>query len=285
MSDSGGLPAVDVAELDAFLATHASSSMYLRAALHGGADRRGFALRREHGAIVAVTHQLACGMMVLQAPVNPGALAAATLRHTGRRLRGFFGPLSQVQAARREMGLDAVPFLKNTHEDLFTLPLGELVLPAALSGNALTCRVALAADFELLVAWRVGFRQQALSDAPGAQLEKTSRADIAALLAAESLFILESGQALACCSFNARLPDMVQVGNVWTPPGERGNGYARAVVAGALMRARAAGVATAVLSTGGQNLPAQAVYRRLGFKLIGDYATATIAPDTALPAW
>jgi hypothetical protein len=41
------------------------------------------------------------------------------------------------------------------------------------------------------------------------------RAAIAALFPAGSLFILEGGIALACCSFNARLPDMVQIGNVW----------------------------------------------------------------------
>ena len=274
----------DVGQLDAFLATHACSSMYLRSALRRGGDLAQFAIMREGGAIVAAAMQAASGMIVLQAPAGAGALTTTILRSTGRRLAGFLGPISQVQAARHDMGLDAVLFEKDTHEDLFALALGQLRAPVALSENELTCRIAVATDFALLVEWRAAFRRQALNEGAGAQLDKTSRADIAALLPAGSLFVLESDRPLACCSFNARLPDMVQVGNVWTPPASRGNGYGRAVVAGALAIARDAGVASAVLSTGRANLPALAAYRAIGFKLAGDYATATLSPDTALPS-
>ena len=162
--------------------------------------------------------------------------------------------------------------------------------PPILAEKKVTCRVAGEADFDHLVAWRVAFRQAALGDVEGEHLEKTSRADIAALLPAGSLFILEAhGRApalhepLACCSFNARLPDVVQIGNVWTPPQLRGNGYARAVVAGTLGIAGKTGVVAATLSTGRKNVAAQAAYRSLGFELVGDYAVATISPEAELP--
>jgi predicted GNAT family acetyltransferase len=124
-----------------------------------------------------------------------------------------------------------------------------------------------------------------MGDVDGAQLERTSLADITALLPGGSLFILEGPGPLSCCSFNARLPDMVQIGNVWTPPALRGNGYARAVVAGALEIAKNSGISAAVLSTGRKNIAAQAAYRSIGFELVGDYATVRLASDTQLPVF
>ena len=275
-------------ELDAFLAVHSHSSMYLRAALRRDADRIDFSVARQQGRIVAAAAQAASGMILLQAPIRAGDLAATVLKHSRRRLVGFFGPFIQVRTARHDMGLDDIPLLKGTHEDLFALELSKLRMPPILGEKKVTCRVAGEADFDHLVAWRAAFRQAALGDVEGEHLEKTSRADIAALLPAGSLFILEAGapalhEPLACCSFNARLPDVVQIGNVWTPPQLRGNGYARAVVAGALAIAGKAGVVAATLSTGRKNVAAQAAYRSLGFELVGDYAVATISPTTALP--
>ncbi|MES2318053.1 MAG: GNAT family N-acetyltransferase [Pseudomonadota bacterium] len=273
----------EIAELDAFLALHAHSSLYLRAELRHATGHSNFAIARLRGRIVATAAQVASGMLVLQAPVAARAVAAMVLRSTGRRLAGFFGPLHQVQAARQEMGLADVPLLKDSAEDLFALALPALRLPPVLAENPVRCRVAGEADVELLVAWRYAFRHATLKDAEGAQLERKSRADIAALLPSGCLFLLEGPEPLACCSFNARLPDTVQIGNVWTPPHLRGNGYGRGVVAGALAIARDAGVTKAILSTGRQNLAAQAAYRAIGFQLIGDYATATISPETRLP--
>jgi ribosomal protein S18 acetylase RimI-like enzyme len=275
----------EAGELDDFLALHPHSSMYLRAGLRCDGDRTNFAVARQDGRIVAAAAQAASGMIMLQAPLAAGGLAARVLRKSGRRLAGFFGPWSQVRAARHEMGLDEVPLLKDTHEDLFALELSDLRVPPILAGGKVRCRVAGEADFDLLVAWRAAFRQAAMGDAEGGHLEQASRADIAALLPAGSLFILQADQALACCSFNARLPDAVQVGNVWTPPQLRGNGYARAVVAGALAIATRTGVAAATLSTGRQNIAAQAAYRSLGFQLVGDYAIATISPEARLPGF
>lgn len=269
----------DATELDAFLALHAYSSAYLRAELRRGPG--GFFVARDEERILAAATQAASGMIILQAPVCAGAVAAAALKDGKGQLAGFFGPLLQVRTAMRDMGLSDVALLKDTAEDLFALPLAELRLPAILTEEKVRCRVAGEADFEHLAGWRYAFRQATLKDAAGEKTMLTSRADIAALLPAGSLFILEGDDALACCSFNARLPGMVQIGNVWTPPELRGHGYGRAVVAGALAIARDAGVVEAVLATGRANAAAQAAYRAIGFKVVGDYATVTIAPWTS----
>ena len=70
---------------------------------------------------------------------------------------------------------------------------------------------------------------------------------------------------------NARLPDVVQVGGVWTPRDLRGRGYARCVVAGSLLAVRREGVGRAVLFTDEENRPARAAYEALGFRVVGDY--------------
>ena len=85
------------------------------------------------------------------------------------------------------------------------------------------------------------------------------------------------GIPVSCCSFNARLPDMVQIGGVFTPSQHRQRGYARAVVAGALLEARRQGVAAAILFTGSGNEAAQRAYLGIGFEAVGDYAITLFA--------
>lgn len=267
----------DEEELEAFLALHAYTSMYLRTELRGGSARGRFAIARNGGRIVGAAVQLATGMIALQSPAAAGELVAALLKTTRWRLAGFFGPQVQVHAACSHLGIDAAAALKHTNEAFFSLDLAQLRLPADLSSGKVRCRLAGEADVDYLVQWRVAFRIEAMGDMPGAALEKNSRNDILTLLPAGSLFVLDGPEPLSCCSFNARLPDMVQIGNVWTPPDLRGKGYARAVVAGALETAKQSGVVAARLATAGTNLAAQAAYQSIGFKLMGDYATVRLA--------
>ncbi len=264
------------AEIDAFLARHFNESMYLRAEMLRTRERAHFAVARQDGTIVAVAAQVASGMVLLQAPVHAADVARAVLGATGQPLAGFFGSIAQVAAARTGLGLDAVTFAKDTAEDLFVLALPALRVPAVLREGVVRCRVADERDMALLVRWRADFRRATMKDADDAQLPINSRRDIAALLPAGSLFILEAGEPVACCSFNARLPDAVNIGNVWTPEPLRGKGYARAVVAGALAIAAQQGVQKAVLATGRYNAAARSAYASIGFEIVGDYATAVI---------
>lgn len=154
-------------ELDAFLAAHAANSMHLRAQLCQGGQSGNFAVARVEGRIVAVAAHAPGGMVLLQAPLRAGELAAAVLRQTGRRLAGFFGPAGQVCCALRELGLGEAALLKNTDEDLFSLELTDLRLPPVLASKQARCLVALADDGPLLVAWRCDSRRAALNDVDG----------------------------------------------------------------------------------------------------------------------
>jgi predicted GNAT family acetyltransferase len=98
--------------------------------------------------------------------------------------------------------------------------------------------------------------------------------DIVAWYDEGRVWVAEShGRPVAISGFNAALPDVVQVGGVYTPPFGRARGFARVAVAGSLLQARDAGADRAVLFTGVANAPAQRAYRALGFEAIGDWGS------------
>ena len=71
-------------------------------------------------------------------------------------------------------------------------------------------------------------------------------------------------------AFNAALPDIVQLGGIYTPPALRGRGFAKVVVAASLLVARDRGSSRAVLFT--KNPSAARTYEAIGFRRIGDYS-------------
>jgi predicted GNAT family acetyltransferase len=83
--------------------------------------------------------------------------------------------------------------------------------------------------------------------------------------------------------FNGRLPDAVQIGGVFTPPALRARGFARAVVAGALLAARADGVTRSILFTGRDNAFARSAYLSLGYGIVGDYGIVFLADPLIRP--
>jgi RimJ/RimL family protein N-acetyltransferase len=270
----------DETPLEAFLAVpgRAETSMFLRSnSRAGGLVDRGkryqatYAAIWEDDAIVAVAAHCWNGMLLVQSPAlgHVGVVAHAAVEQSGREVTGLSGPWPQVVAARAALDLAARPASMDSREDLFSLELGDLVVPSALTDRACLCRRLEPKDVEQCVAWRIAFRIEALGEAPGEKLETTSRETI---LGWPSQWVLTVDDALVAYSaFNASLPDMVQIGGVYTPPALRGRGYAQAVVAGSLLTARAEGVGRAILFTQASNAAARTAYQKLGFQIIGDY--------------
>jgi predicted GNAT family acetyltransferase len=65
------------------------------------------------------------------------------------------------------------------------------------------------------------------------------------------------------------LPDIVQLGGIYTPPELRGRGYAKAAVDASLLAAIERGATRAVLFT--NNPSAARSYEAVGFRRLGDY--------------
>jgi RimJ/RimL family protein N-acetyltransferase len=214
------------------------------------------------------------GILVLQAPdartLEP--VARAAILRSGRELRGLVGPREQVFGALRALSLQERPTTHDSREKLYELSLVELRVPDALASGRVVCRRPRASELDLLAAWRAEFSIESLGLSDGDDLRAESRADLVRQDASGSVWIaLEDGRPVSLSAFNARLPAIVQIGGVYTPPERRGRGYAQCAVAGSLLAVRQAGAERAVLFTEEKNAPARAAYEALGFRVVGDY--------------
>jgi predicted GNAT family acetyltransferase len=215
-------------------------------------------------------------MLVVQADEAVAELARATLEWSGRPIAGFAGPLAQVVAARAALGLAGARASLDSDEVLMSLLLDEVQAPLPLVDGRVRGRRALAEDRDLLVEWRIAYTLELLGKEPSPEVVADAADVIDAALAEDRLWVLEDGDArVAMTSFNAMLPDCVQVGGVYTPPALRGRGYARAVVAASLLEQRGRGGRRAVLFTAGAD--AEAAYRAIGFVATGRFGLVLLA--------
>jgi RimJ/RimL family protein N-acetyltransferase len=211
------------------------------------------------------------GCLLLQAPNGGAELAALALAASRRPLKGILGPAPQVAALRRQLKLLSQPCKIQNDEDLMGVDFAALRVPEALESIDLRVRLARSSELDLLANWRVAFAAEALGDKDNPDLRAQTRAEIARWQAAKVNLVLEQrGRLVATCSIIADYGTSIQLGTVWTPPPLRGRGFARCLVAGALLRARGKGKTRAVLIT--SNPAAKRAYRAVGFQVLGAYS-------------
>jgi len=278
----------DEAALDTFLARHADTSMFLRSnARSAGLTDRGQPMQATYVAVLdgerirGVAAHCWNGMVLVQAPdaADAPAVAREAVRRSRRTVTGFSGPWSQVVAAREALGLGAAPTTKDSRDELYVLDLTRLVVPPELASGTLRCRHPTQSELELLADWRVRFAVEALGATDGPDLRQASTDDVRLQHDRGTDWLLLAGAAPVSYSvFNAMLPDIVQIGGVWTAPEFRGRGYARSVVAGSLLSARKQGIERAVLFADPTNEGARRAYLFLGFRIVGDYGLVLLAP-------
>jgi ribosomal protein S18 acetylase RimI-like enzyme len=104
----------------------------------------------------------------------------------------------------------------------------------------------------------------ALRGSPTAQRMAHARRLLSSPVPYQGFVVREGGQVLACGQM-AREADLVGLYDIFTAPGARGQGLARRLCGWLLLRAVEQGARHAYLQVEGDNAPARAVYRRLGF--------------------
>jgi len=283
MSEAAIAPATeaDRPEIAAYLATRSATCMIMRTNLHevgltwtgpAGATRQSqYVVARRDGGVIGVAAHCWNNNVLIQADVRAGALVAAVLARSGRRLAGLLGPLEQVDEARGTVGDRAARVRLDTRQTLMALALDQLVIPPALQDERVVGRRARLGDRAQLIAWRAAYLIETGVNRADEDVMAFAAATIDGSLAAGQHWVIEGGDALlAMCSINASLPDAVQIGGVYTPAALRSRGHARAVVAAALRAARDAGATQAVLFT--PRPDAVAAYRAVGFAPTGEYA-------------
>jgi GNAT superfamily N-acetyltransferase len=197
----------------------------------------------------------------------------------GHQVSGLIGPSDQVHVLRAALGLAEVPARHAKDEPGFTLDLADLRL-----ADPQGCRLCpvTAADREVLLPWRAQYEAE-LFAAPPAEARAAAETQIGRWITADSHRLLWQGDVpVALTGFNARLPQVVQVGGVFVPPGLRGQGHARRAVGMHLAQARAAGVDRAVLFAASE--PAERSYRALGFRRGDDMGLVLLARPQEIAA-
>ncbi len=268
----------DESLLETFLLHHVDTSMFLRSNWReGGLNNQGDRFQGTYIAaiaddkIVAVAAHYWNGMIVVQAPIHLAEVTQAVVEESDLAISGIAGPATQVEATKQALKLGNPPTQLDDQEILFSLALQDLQVPPALASGEVHCRLPHTAELELLSEWCVAYNVEALGKLASPDLLSDCRREIAARQAtARHWVLIADNTPVAYTTFNARLPDIVQIGGVWTPPALRRNGYGKSVVAGSLLEAKSQGVERAVLFTNHSNYAAQAAYRAIGFRETGE---------------
>ena len=275
----------DVAALDRFLAARADTSMFPLANLRaqglghgrGGEDAHAtrFWVADGAGGIAGALGLTAGGMLLPQWPDGDWTLARNLLAAT--QVEGAVGPADQVRPMLAALGLDAAPRRGDTDQPSFVLDLSDLFVPES-PGNL---HLPGTDDLPWLTDWRAASAAE-IYGATGPSARMRAGAEVRHWIAEGSHRVLRvAGDPVAICGFNAALPEIVQVGGVYTPPPLRGRGHARRAVALHLAEAREQGVTRAVLFAA--NEAAARAYIAIGFRRTGTFALVLFKGGIVLP--
>lgn len=130
-------------------------------------------------------------------------------------------------------------------------------------------RRAAAADVALLCDWLTAFRAEVFRSPAGSTSTAALYAQIVGAIGQFVMWQVE-GVPVSCARVHPSVQGVARIGPVFTPCDQRGRGYAGAITAAAIDRARRDGVADIVLQTDVHNRTSNALYRRLGFAPIAD---------------
>jgi len=262
----------DEFRFDAFLAKHRDSSMFLRT----NARRQGLGEGLRVGAfrdgeMIGVVEHGPSGMLLVQAPDFVSELVHACVRASRRPVTGLSGPRSQVREARAALGAGGADARFQGDDTLYGLDLSNLIIPAALRANAELVRPPLPRESDTLCAWRLAYEIELLGASDSSEIRRRVAGHVDEQIAERSACVaVVADEPVSLSLLTAVLPDMVQLGGIYTPPELRGRGFAKIAVAGSVLAARQRGAVRAVLFT--SNPSAMRTYEALGFRPVGDYS-------------
>lgn len=259
----------DISDIIEFLTPRAAQSMFPLNNLHqygldGDHPRApSMWINRTDGRITDVLSLTQEGMVMPQCPSMDWGQALDAVKD--RQLIGVIGPADQARAFMKAACLADAPTTLDHDEPQFDLDLSDLIIPAGIGEI-----VPLAdAEKEQMIQWRFEYELEALN-VPADEARPIAERDYQSYCDNKShIALMEDDTALCTTGFNARLPDIVQVGGVYTPPELRGKGHARRAVALHLAQARDEGVRRATLFSA--NEYASRAYQAIGFTYVGQW--------------
>ncbi|MCB2128220.1 MAG: N-acetyltransferase [Rhodobacteraceae bacterium] len=184
----------------------------------------------------------------------------------GRAIASLIGPKEEVRPLLAALGIAGHPTTLDRDEPHFVLKLAELIVPEG-EGTLFPLEEA---DPLQMVRWRRDYNIEALGMAPETAEAEARNSYTNYVDAGSHRVLISDDGPLATTGFNAYLPEIVQIGGVYTPPALRGRGHARRAVALHLAEAQARGIGMATLFSGSDT--ASRAYRSIGFRQIGEWS-------------
>lgn len=261
--------AADRPRIEAFLAQHAERAMFPLSNLrrHGMDGGHEYAVQfwyAEAGDQITDVMTLTDGGMAL--PFLPsGDFAAAVAVIEGRALTGMAGPLADVRGVER-LGYATCPRSFDHNEPHFLLHLPDLVIPAGVG----VLRPLADASPDVIKGWITDYDTNTLNAPLERAVIEAERTYDHYLSSGSHKVLMDGDTPLSMTGFNAQMPDIVQLGGVYTPQELRGRGFARRAVALHLAEVAALGVTRATLFSA-SDMAARA-YRAVGFERIGEWS-------------
>ena len=277
----------DEKQLEAFLRLHTETTMFMQSNLaKAGLEDRGERFQGTYAGVfegeqlVGAMAHVWNGMLLIEARQGLIDAVDAVLHASGRAVKGFSGPLDQVQAARSYLCLDEVPVTLDSDEVLYAMALEDLRIPPGLTDGSVSVRRATEDDLPTLLRWGVDYNLEAIGADQGDELEAHVEESVRSGLRENTIWMAFDGeQAVAQSRFNATTPHAVQIGGVYTPPEFRSRGYAGCALAQSLLDAKAEGVERTLLFTPEDNTPARRCYYGLGYEPIGAFGIVLLREE------
>lgn len=265
----------DLPRIDAFLAAHSETSMYLR----GNLEAHGIGLGThshstqvflwENGAEFGAFAITKSGYLMAQMPnMTKQAAHAFAQAIEGRHSLGMTGAVSQVQITLQSCGLDDAPMALFHDEPLYRMALHDLAGPNQPS------RPVGDVDHDLLEPWVAAYLVDTGQDIPEGAATNAPERTREAIEDGNTRLLLHQGEPVAMARINAKAGDTVQVGGVFVPEMFRGQGFGGQVTRAVLAEEKKKGAQTAVLFA--NNATAAKTYERIGFEKIGRYRIALL---------
>lgn len=269
--------ASDIPAILDFLAQHEATSMFPMGNLLGLGPATESWIFGSEGRIEGYLGLTASGILLPQAPDADWSLVRPLLE--GRTIAGLVGPADQCDGLARALGLADAPARLNAVEAGFTLELSNLQMPQTY-GFALT--PIRESDLPLICDWRAAALVETQGFTPETAMAEARR-DVQGWQAAQSHRILwRDGKALSMAGVTARIPQVVQIGGVYTPSVLRNQGHARRAVAMLLDEARQSGIRRAVLFAMSDH--AVRAYTAIGFRPSHNFSLRLFATLTQVTA-
>lgn len=280
----------DQSAVEAFLFQQVETSLFMLSNMrqtgleYSGEPYSGdyFAAMSPDGGIDGVLAHFGTGGIMMQS-LSPDTLSGliALFRQTVERpVTGIIGESEQARQVINELQLTEADYLVNMDDDLFSLTLDQLTMPPV-SGSNVNVVAITEAHRTVLSAWLKAYNIEALGAEDEESLNKTVEHTIGRFLRGDTANLLTvEGEPVSLSGFNAQLPEIVQIGPVWTPPEHRNKGYARLLLAQRLVVAKERGVKTAILFT--NNPSAARAYEAIGFQKTGQYRLALLRGEVSL---